>query len=410
MPRTLNKLTSREVAARIKPGAGAGRFGDGGGLSLVVTDDGRARWVFRYQIGGKSRDMGLGAAREVTLADARSAAEAARRALREGRDPIEQREEQRRVAQSVPTFGAVADEMLATIESGFRNEKHRAQWRMTLSAYAAPLTNKTVDTITTDEVLAVLKPIWNSKSETASRLRGRIERVLDYAAARGNRREANPARWRGHLDKLLPKRAKLTRGHHAAMKVDDLPAFVARLRQVTGTSARALEFAILTAARSGEVIGARWNEIDMEAKVWVIPARRMKAGREHRVPLSAAALAILEHMLPLRSAADGLVFPGKKADRPLSVMALSMALRRLAPDVTVHGFRSTFRDWAGDRTTFAREIAEAALAHVVGDNTERAYRRSDALDKRRILMDAWAQFAEARPADVISIRREAARG
>ena len=247
----------------------------------------------------------------------------------------------------------------------------------------------------TEAVLGVLQPIWQTTPETASRLRGRIETVLDAARAKGHiaRNEANPARWRGHLDKLLSKRQKLTRGHHAAMAFDDVPEFIGKLRERPAIAAMALEFLILTAARSGEVLGARWAEMDMVAKVWTVPAARMKAGREHRVPLAGRALAILDEAVKGRT--GEFVFSGQRADKHLSGMAMEMLLRRMkAASVTVHGFRSSFRDWCGEATSFPREIAEAALAHVSGDATERAYRRGDALEKRRTLMEAWANYCE----------------
>ena len=247
-----------------------------------------------------------------------------------------------------------------------------------------------MDDIGTDDVLGVLVPIWQTKAETASRLRGRIERILDAAKAKGLRTGENPARWRGHLDKLLPPRRKLTRGHHAAMPFEDVPAFIADLRQREAVAGLALEFCILNASRSGEVLGARWSEIDRKARLWTIPAKRMKASVEHRVPLTDHALQILDRAEAIRT--SEYVFPGYKRDRPLSVMAMEMMLRRMKVDVTVHGFRSSFRDWAGERTAFPREIAETALAHVVGDATERAYRRGDALEKRRKLMDSWSAF------------------
>lgn len=283
------------------------------------------------------------------------------------------------------------------IEGGFRNAKHLAQWKMTLGpAYCGKLRGQHLDDITTDDVLAVLSPIWQKKNETASRLRGRIERVLDAAKAKGLRSGDNPARWRGHLDTLLAKRQKLQQGHHAALPYAEMPAFVAGLRAREAVAARALEFAILTIARSGEVLGATWHEIDMEKKVWTVPAGRMKAGREHRVPLSEAALAVLKAMEPLREAVDGVsyVFPGQRPKRPLSGMAMAMLLRRQKHEqkITVHGFRSSFRDWAGEETSFASETAEASMSHAVGDAAERAYRRGDALEKRRELMNAWAAY------------------
>jgi len=280
---------------------------------------------------------------------------------------------------------------------------------MTLTNYAAPLRSKPINEIGTDDVLGVLTPLWQSKSETTSRLRGRIERVLDAARAKGLRSGENPARWRGHLDHLLPKRHKLTRGHHAAMPYVDVPAFMVDLRGREAVAALALEFLILTAARSSEVMGAVWSEIDRDAKIWTIPASRMKAGREHRVPLTAQALAILDGIEKVRT--SDYVFPGQKCGRPLSVLALAMRLRRMkVENATVHGFRSSFWDWAGERTAFPREVAEAALAHVVGDETERAYRRGDALEKRRKLMEAWAGFLSAPKASaaVVPVARKRA--
>ena len=393
---TLNKLSARRIATATKPG----RYGDGGGLYLVVAGDGSRKWVFRFAWDGKQRDMGLGAVRDVSLAEARVGAAAARAHVRVGRDPIAERDRVRLAASGVPTFGEVADHLIEGIEHGFRSEKHRAQWKMTLTEYAKPLRPKPVDVITTEDVLECLKPIWRTKAETASRVRGRIERVLDAAKAKGFRTAENPARWRGHLDTLLPKRPKLARGHHAAMPFAEVPEFLVRLREIDGTAARALEFTILTAARSGEVLDARWYEIDLAAKVWTVPAARMKAAREHRVPLSARAVAILATMSTMRS--GDFVFPGRRKGKPQCDMTIRALLRRMNCPVTVHGFRSSFRDWAGERTNFPREVAEAALAHVVGDATERAYRRGDALEKRRELMDAWATFCEGSGGNVVA--------
>jgi integrase len=265
---------------------------------------------------------------------------------------------------------------------------------MTLTAYCEPIRKKPVDEIDTDAVLEVLRPIWQEKPETASRLRGRIEAVLDAARAKGHipRNEANPARWRGHLDKLLAKRQKLTRGHHAAMDYAAVPAFIGQLRERAATAALALEFTILTATRSGEMRGAQWHELDLEKKVWVVPPTRMKAGREHRIPLCDRAVEIVKAMSEAKT--GDFVFPGSDGKRQLSIMAMDMLLRRMKVDITVHGFRSAFRDWAGNETEFAREIAEAALSHVIGDKAEQAYRRGDALEKRRALMDAWAKYCE----------------
>jgi len=393
----MGKLTARKVETA-KPG----KYGDGGGLQLAVAPTGAKKWVLRFLWQGNAREMGLGSYPEVGLAEAREKAIAGRRLARSGVDPIAERKQDRRV----PTFGKLADEVVTEQSKGFRNDKHRAQWKITLETYAAPLRVKAVDAITTEDVLGVLKPIWTTKTETASRLRGRIERVLNAAKAKGHRSGENPAAWRGHLENLLPKRQKLTRGHHAAMPYADVPAFVARLREREAVAALALEFSILTAARSGEVLGARWSEVDLDARVWTIPAKRMKAGREHRAPLSESALAVLEKFGEAR--VSEFIFPGQGAGRPLSEMALRRMLRRDADVVTVHGFRSSFRDWAGNETHFPRELAEAALAHVVGDKAEQAYRRSDALEKRRTLMEAWAQWCEPREAadNVTPLRRK----
>ena len=393
----MGKLTARKVETA-KPG----KYGDGGGLQLAVAPTGAKKWVLRFLWQGNAREMGLGSYPEVGLAEAREKAIAGRRLARSGVDPIAERKQDRRV----PTFGKLADEVVTEQSKGFRNDKHRAQWKITLETYAAPLRVKAVDAITTEDVLGVLKPIWTTKTETASRLRGRIERVLNAAKAKGCRSGENPAAWRGHLENLLPKRQKLTRGHHAAMPYPDIPAFVAKLRTRKAVAALALEFAILTAARSGEVLGARWREIDFGARIWTIPPERMKAAREHRVPLSESAFAILEKFGEAR--VSEFIFPGQGAGRPLAEMVLRRMLRRDADVVTVHGFRSSFRDWAGNETHFPRELAEAALAHVVGDKAEQAYRRSDALEKRRALMEAWAQWCEPREAadNVTPLRRK----
>jgi integrase len=395
------KLTAR-AAATTKPG----RYGDGRGLYLAVSATSARKWVFRFTIAGRVTEMGLGNA-AVSLAQAREKAAEARKLVAAGVNPIEARREAGRLKAGKPTFGQCADALLEAKSPEWRNDKHRAQWKMTLETYASRLWSVPVDAVDTEAVLGVLQPIWQSKPETASRLRGRIETVLDAARAKGHvaRNEANPARWRGHLDKLLPKRQKLTRGHHAAMAFDDVPEFIGKLREREAVAALALEFAILTAARSGEVLGARWAEIDLDAKVWTVPAARMKAGREHRVPLSGRALAILETLAAART--GDFVFPGQKTGKPLSGMAMEMVLRRMkVDDVTVHGFRSAFRDWCGEATSFPRELAEAALAHVAGDATERAYRRGDALEKRRGLMEAWAGFCEPRAgSNVLSMTR-----
>jgi integrase len=372
-------LTARKVETA-KPG----KYSDGANLYLVVSKTGARKWVLRFTWRGRAKEMGLGSTASVTLADAREKAASARRKIAQGLNPIDERKRD----DGIPTFGETADDVRETLSAGFRNEKHRAQWKSTLETYAAPLRAKPVDTIATDDVLAVLKPIWTTKAETASRVRGRIEKVLDAAKAKGFRDGENPARWRGHLDHLLPRQSKLARGHHAAMPYEHVAAFMAQLRTREATAALALELCILTAARSGEILGMQWSEIDFDKKIWTVPANRMKAGREHRVPLSRRAIEILNSLHKLRT--SEFVFPGQKPDKPLSNMSMEMVLRRMkVEDATVHGFRSSFRDWAGNETDFARELVETALAHVIGDKAEQAYRRSDALEKRRKLMDEW---------------------
>jgi integrase len=369
---------------------------------LIVSETGARKWVLRFTWRGRAKEMGLGSAASVPLADAREKAASARRKIAQGLNPIDERKRDG----GIPTFGEMADYVRETLSAGFRNEKHKAQWKSTLETYAAPLRAKPVDTIATDDVLAVLKPIWTTKAETASRLRGRIEKVLDAAKAKGFREGENPARWRGHLDHLLPKPSKLARGHHAAMPYENVAAFIAELREREATAALALEFCILTAARSGEVLGARWSEIDLDKKIWTVPPNRMKAGREHRVPLSGRTVSVLKQLAKVK--AGDFVFPGQVRSKPLSNMAMEMMLRRMQiENATVHGFRSSFRDWAGNVSSFPREVTETALAHVIGDKAEQAYRRGDALDKRRDLMDAWASYCDPRRLDnVVPIGRK----
>ena len=356
---------------------------------MIVSPTGSRKWVLRFTWRGRAKEMGLGSAARVPLADAREKAASACRKIAHGLNPIEERKRDH----GIPTFGEMADTVREALAAGFRNEKDKAQWKMTLETYASPLVGKPVDAITTDDVLAVLTPIWTTKAETASRLRGRIEKVLDAAKAKDFREAENPARWRGHLDHLLPKRPKLSRGHHPAMAYENVPAFIGRLKESDSIAGQALELCILTAARSGEIIGMRWTELDLEKKLWTVPANRMKAGREHRVPLSGRAVLLLRELHKARS--GDFVFPGQARKKPLSNMAMEMVLRRMKlENVTVHGFRSSFRDWAGNVSNFPREVVETALAHVIGDKAEQAYRRSDALEKRRRLMEAWASYCE----------------
>jgi integrase len=388
-----SKLTSRKVETA-KPG----KYSDGGNLYLIVSETGSRKWVLRFTWRGRAKEMGLGSAASVPLADAREKAANARRKIARGLNPIDERKREG----GIPTFGEIADDVWETLSAGFRSEKHKVQWKSTLETYANPLRNKPVDAVATDDVLAVLKPIWTTKAETASRVRGRIEKVLDAAKAKGFRDGENPARWRGHLDHLLPRPSKLAGGHHAAMPYEDVAAFIANLRKHEATSALALELCILTAARSGEILGMRWSEIDLDKKIWTVAANRMKAGREHRVPLSPRAVAILRRLEKVK--AGEFVFPGRARNKPLSSKAMGLVLLRMkVEDATIHGFRSSFRDWAGNVSSFPREVVETALAHVIGDKAEQAYRRSDALEKRRRLMDAWAAYCERPAGNVVQI-------
>lgn len=396
MVRKINRLNARVVATTTKQG----RHADGGGLYLSISSNGGRRWVFLFRWHGKPTEIGFGSARDVTLGRARELAGQARAKLAEGINPKDVRK-----PTEGATFGECADRQIEAMRPSWRNDRHTAQWKMTLQEYAAPLRRLPVDRITTDDVLSVLKTLWNDKPETASRLRGRIERVLDAAKAQGLRTGENPARWRGHLDQLLPKRQRLTRGHHAAMNYSAVPAFISDLQARQVTAAGALEFAILTGARSREVIGARWEEFDLNRAEWTVPAQRMKAGREHRVPLSRRALKIVSAVYEARH--SDFVFPGQKPGEPLSVTALLVLLRRMRiTDATVHGFRSAFRDWAAERTNFANEVCEAALAHVIENKAEAAYRRGDLFEKRRKLMEAWAAYCTTPSSEkVVAFRR-----
>jgi integrase len=377
-----------------------GLYADGAGLYLRVGRGGAKSWAFRFMLNGRAREMGFGSFTKVGLADARKKAIDARRLLSEGRDPLVQREEeekQRAAAENVAaarsmTFDKCAEAYISAHEVSWRNEKHRQQWRNTLATYVSAIFGSSpVQDIDIDLIMKVIEPLWSVKTETARRVRGRVEVILDWAKVRGYRSGENPARWRGHLDHLLPARSKVRMvKHHAALPYLGIGAFMKDLRAMEGTSAAALEFLILTVARTGEVIGAPWSEINLENRVWVVPAARMKSGREHRVPLSSAAIAVLNRMPDLK---DDYVFTGQRPGGPLSNMALLMTLGRMnCGDITAHGFRSTFRDWAAECTNFSREVVEMALAHVIEDKTEAAYRRGDLFDKRRRLMDAWAEY------------------
>lgn len=396
---TLNRLTAKQV----KDAAGKGRIADGGGLWLQVSEAGAKSWLFVYRWDGKRPELGLGAYPAVSLADARRRAEEARACLaaKPKRDPKALLKAEAPAA--AQTFGAFTESFLEGVLDDFRNLKHRQQWRNTLETYAAAIWKTDVAAIETRHVLEVLQPIWGKKRETARRVRGRLERILDAAKAQGLRSGENPARWRGHLSAILPDNRK-DRRHHAAMPFDDVGAFMKILAGRDDLASKALRFIVLTGARSGEARGATWAEIDFAARVWTIPGERMKAGRPHRVPLSAEAIEILEGLKSHRL--DGFVFPGQGKADFISEAAIRKLLSRLKIEgVTIHGFRSSFRDWAGERTQFPREVAEQALAHRVGDETERAYRRGDALEKRRQLMQAWADFCSGKDgARVVPLR------
>lgn len=394
MARAINRLSARTVQALTEPG----RHADGDGLYLVVDEGGGKRWVYLFRLAGKRREMGLGPLRMVSLAQARDLAGKARAMAAQGLDPVAARQaalpSPEPAPRAAPTFAAIADAFMDARAGEWRNAKHRQQWRNTLTTYAANLWTMPVAEVDTPEVLAALRPIWREKPETASRVRGRIERILDAAKVEGHREGENPARWRGHLEHTLPKAAKLSRGHHPALPYRDVPAFVAALRERVADSARALEIIILTAARSGEVRGMRASEVDLEAAVWTVPAERMKGGRPHRVPLSRPALALLAPRLAAVEP-DDLLFTNTKGGMFSDMVFDALFERAKVENVTTHGFRSSFRDWAGDETDFPREVIEAALAHQVGDDVEIAYRRGDALEKRRQLMDLWASFVAA---------------
>jgi integrase len=385
--------------------SGAKRRGylcDGGGLYLQVSASGSKSWVFRFRDAGRLREMGLGSAETISLAEARELATECRKLRLRGIVPIQARREGRTeailAAAKALTFRQCAEAYIEDHKPAWKHPKHAAQWPSTLEAYVYPVFGELpVQSVDVGLVLKVIKPIWGKKTETASRVRGRIEAVLDWAAAHGYRQGDNPARWRGHLDKLLPRQSRITRvNHHATLPYAEGGAFMAKLREQEGISAHALEFLILTAARTGEVLGATWDEVDLETGVWTVPAARIKAGKEHRVPLSRPALDLLQRLHADRN--GPYIFPGAKAGKPLSNMALLMALRRLGRgDLTTHGFRSTFRMWAAEQTNFPREVAEQALAHSLPDKVEAAYQRSDLFEKRRKLMDAWADYCAKEP-------------
>ena len=391
--RARSKLTIKQVAALTKPGV----YSDGGGLYLRIRASARS-WFYIGTLNGKRIELGLGSDLDVSLAKARERAAEVRQKLLDGIDPRAERRQAQAAARPMITFGAFAKQHVAAIEDGFKNPKHRQQWRNTLEQYGKPLADIPIDQVSTEDILGVLRSIWLTKPETASRVRGRIERVLDAARVQGHRTGENPARLRGHLDQVLAIQRKKSRvQHHPALPFVQIDAFMADLRKRPAMAARALEFTVLTAARSGEVRGMTWGEVDLAEKVWTIPASRMKAEKEHKVPLSDAAVAVLSTVNQNDAKPGDFVFPAPRGGS-LSDMSMSQLLKRMnRQGITVHGFRSTFRDWAGDKTDFQREVIEMALAHSVSSAVEAAYRRGTALEKRRELMNAWANYCAGKP-------------
>ncbi len=393
MARKAKELGALEVSRLTAPGLHA--VGGVAGLALQVSGTGARSWILRAMVGGKRRDMGLGGYPDVTLAAAKEAARAARAKIKNGIDPVQDAKAKRSALYAARaaamTFSEAAAAYIGVREVEWKNAKHASQWRNTLETYAAPVIGRIlVRDVNQAHVLRVLEPIWLTKTETAKRVQGRIENILDWATVSKFRHGDNPARWRGHLDKLLAKPGKVqTIEHHPALPMDDLGAFMVELRKQEGMGARALEFAILTAARSGEVRGATWSEINLTDATWTIPASRMKAGREHRAVLNDEAVALLESM----PRTGDLIFPNTKGEK-LSDMTLTAVLRRMnRSDITAHGFRSTFRDWCSERTNYPSAVAEMALAHAIGDKVEAAYRRGDLFEKRRRMMREWGKFS-----------------
>lgn len=389
-------------ALKIKQNLTPGMYADGLGLYLKVRHGNSKSWIFRYRTGGKLRDMGLGPFHTVSLAEARDKAEVFRVMRLKGLDPLEERlkEQQARTIEAAEaiTFETCAETYIATHKDGWKNGKHAEQWTATLQTYVYPVFKATpVASVDDALVLKVLQPIWKEKTETASRVRGRIERILDWARVMNYRIGDNPARWKGHLDHLLPKRSKVSAiVHHAALPIDETPGFIRVLRQEETVVARAFEFCILNATRTNETMGMRWNEYDEKAQLWTVPAARMKAGRDHRIPLAKRSQRILAEMQDIRT--GDFVFPGGTREKPLSSMAFLMLLRRRGRNgLTAHGFRSTFRDWAAERTSFPSEVVEMALAHTIGNKVEAAYRRGDLFEKRRQLAEEWAAFCADLP-------------
>ncbi|MEW5251658.1 tyrosine-type recombinase/integrase [Microbulbifer sp. 2201CG32-9] len=407
----MGRLTVRQIEKISVPG----KYDDGDGLRLIVRASGAKSWVLRYQLHGKRREMGLGSLDDLSLKGARAEASIQRKLILQGIDPISER---RRILQAKKTntqnkeakkisFSEVSNDYILAHREGWKNAKHAQQWKNTLKQYAHPVIgDKAPCEVTTDHVLEILKPIWLEKPETASRVRNRVELVLDAAKARSLREGENPARWRGHLDKLLPKRSKVRQvKHHNALPWAKLPEFFQEISKRHGLAFRAMELTILTATRTSEVLGATWDEVDFSAKIWTIPSDRMKAGKMHRVPLASPVVALLKSLPRIDD--NPYLFPGQRKGRPLSNMAMLMALRRMERnELTVHGFRSTFRDWAGEATPHPRDVCEQALAHSLGDSVEAAYRRGDLFEKRKSLMSDWATYATTAPTEnVVPMRK-----
>lgn len=387
----IHKLSARKVDTAL-----TGKYDDGGGLRLVVSATGSRKWVLRFTIDGKRREMGLGSYPDVGLSKARELASEYRKQVKDGIDPIEAR---KNCIEEIPSFAVCAKRFIEAHQASWKNMKHRQQWVNTIQSYANPVIgDKPIDTISTADILLILREIWTTKTETAKRLQGRLENILDYASAHGYLTKANPARWRGHLDKLLPKPTRIKKiAHHPAMPYEEVAAFMHLLEGHRSTSSKALAVLIHTATRSSEVLKATWDEIDLEASIWTIPSERMKAGREHRIPLSKQCR-IIFHDLP-RISGNPYVFPGNKAGCPLSNMSLLQLMRGMGfgvngehGDYVPHGFRSSFRDWSGEVSSFPRDVAEMALAHTIGNKVEAAYRRGDLFEKRCEMMQAWSDY------------------
>jgi len=403
------KLSPRYIKEESKPGT----YGDGDGLYLQIAKSGSKSWIYRYQINKHRRWLGLGGFPGVSLAKARKEKDRYKLSVKAGIDPIQEKEANKTVLENEKkkgialkqTFSLCAEAYIESKEPEWKNRKHVQQWRNTLKTYASPVIGELPTAeIDLDHILQVLNPIWLEKTETATRVRNRIELVLDYATVKGYRSGQNPARWRGNLDKLLPKPSKIKKvKHHPALPYEDIPAFMATLNARKELAAKALVFTILTAARTSESLGATWDEIDLEKNTWVIPASRMKVEKEHRIPLSVPVIALLGELKADKK--NQFIFPGLKRDKPLSNMAMANVLKRMErPDLTVHGFRSTFRDWVAERTNFPQRVAETALAHRLKDGAEAAYQRGDLLEKRKELMEVWADYCQPKTTNVARIR------